>query len=162
MEIVAHHLQQHARTQTGIDADLFGRAAFNRYYYATYLHVREGLGSLDSAWKRQPHKDIPLLFTGAIKKELRKGEQQARRVGDGAAVSLCQKGISAAHDLSKVMIAAYAVRVVADYEPEIHVTFGNDHSFSLKEFTIEDAKSWKAKAEAYMKVIIQAWNQANA
>jgi hypothetical protein len=59
MHQVAEHLSLQARAMTGNDADAFGRSAFNRYYYATYLSVRELLASLDSSWETQRHSAIP-------------------------------------------------------------------------------------------------------
>lgn len=50
--------------------DLFGRSAFNRYYYSTFLITRELLRSLDPKWGTAAHKNIPEILRDSLKKKL--------------------------------------------------------------------------------------------
>lgn len=40
------------------NADLLGRSAFNRYYYAAFLITRETLGYMQPNWKGTQHANI--------------------------------------------------------------------------------------------------------
>ena len=65
---VAEHLSTHAKVLGSGDAeaDAFGRSAFNRHYYATFLTVRELLVAIDIAWAKTPHAEIPASGRPAI------------------------------------------------------------------------------------------------
>lgn len=83
MEVVALHLQNVASTRSDpVERDLFGRSAFNRYYYASYHNVKYVLGILKSEWGGIPHGDIPDVLVGQVKKKLVKGRERAQRSSD--------------------------------------------------------------------------------
>lgn len=160
MEVVAAHLYQEAIKQANtIDKDQFGRTAFNRYYYATFLHVRKGLSRLNTNWSRLPHHDIPELLKGVVKKELFQGKVKAARVRDSDVVALCAKAESAAIELSQLMQEGYATRVVADYTPEVQVDFSKGSDFTLNSVAIKHARDWPHRALAYVGTITSAWKQ---
>lgn len=162
MEVVAQHLQQVAlaRTDPG-DRDHFGRSAFNRYYYATFLQVKAGLGSLDSDWSTIAHADIPGVLRGSVQRELKLGRTRAQRTNDAELVRLCSKALSAASDLAILMEKGYATRVAADYHPEILVDFSSQPSFRLNTVPVEDAHGWPYRARVLIGTITSAWKQVN-
>lgn len=165
MEEVAAHLANEARVRhlagdkKSGDDDSFGRSAFNRYYYATFLVIREGLRSLHGTWAGLAHKDIPPLLKGEIKKTLKRGLQDAKRLSDGDVVKQCSKAIEAADELAELTTRAYGVRVTADYNPEIRVSFNERGTFSLNAIAVDEAKKWPYKARALVPAIISAWSQ---
>ena len=69
---VAEHLSRQAKSSykkgdsAYAMADAFGRSAFNRYYYASFLNVRDLVSTLDGRWARISHKGIPDLLRGAV------------------------------------------------------------------------------------------------
>lgn len=64
MKVVGDKLENFALGEKNIlSKDLFGRSAFNRYYYAAFLVTREMLGELQNSWKATPHRQIPILLT---------------------------------------------------------------------------------------------------
>ncbi|MFP3541518.1 hypothetical protein, partial [Pseudomonas sp. SIMBA_044] len=52
-------------------ANLYGRSAFNRYYYAAYLSVREMLQSGQPDYAGASHSDLPGLLEGAVLKRIK-------------------------------------------------------------------------------------------
>jgi hypothetical protein len=61
MIVVAKRLSEIALNEVSeTDADAFGRSAFNRYYYASYLITRDMLRQLDPSWTRTGHSKIPV------------------------------------------------------------------------------------------------------
>ncbi|MCA8054408.1 hypothetical protein [Burkholderia cepacia] len=160
MEIVAQHLQQVALAQTDpTDRDHFGRSAFNRYYYATFLHVKAGLGSINPDWNTMAHAGIPEVLRGSVQRELKRGRTKAQRTDDAELVRLCSKALSAVSDLADLMEKGYATRVAADYHPEILVDFSGYRSFKLNTVPVEDAHGWPYRARALIDAITLAWTQ---
>jgi hypothetical protein len=162
MEIVGLHLQNVASTRLNpVERDLFGRSAFNRYYYATYLDVKECLGSLKVEWGRITHDGVPDLLMGAVKKVLQNGRERAKRASDDDTVELCSRAIHAAHELSKMMTEGYASRVAADYNPEVKIDFSDAYDFTLNFVRVKEAAGWPNKARAFLRTINSAWRQVN-
>jgi hypothetical protein len=60
-ENVAHHLQQQAINlrANAAQADRFGRSAFNRYYYSTFIRVRKMFLILNPAGNFRIHSQFP-------------------------------------------------------------------------------------------------------
>ena len=159
MESVAHHLQLEAvrRTKTE-ECDEFGRSAYNRYYYATFLRVRKMIAALDAAWSQLPHASYPLTLRGAVRKKLQNGRSKAQRVGDHDLAATCARALSAATEIADLMEAASATRVVADYNPQIPVDFTGGR-FSLNNVRITDAHEWPKKADVWSSIIEKTWIQ---
>jgi len=149
MHQVAEHLSLQARALTGDDADAFGRSAFNRYYYATYLSVRELLASLDSSWETQPHSAIPNLLETTVMRLVR---DQAKRMSKSGLLteakqhSLAKQAGRASSDIASVLRVAYGVRVVADYRPDQRVGFQHAE-FRLAEHSQTEARKWKMRVD---------------
>ena len=56
MKIVGEQLESWALDRkVETERDLFGRSAFNRYYYAVFLLTREMLGEFKASWKKTMH-----------------------------------------------------------------------------------------------------------
>lgn len=162
MEVVAHHLQSEASTRlNSVERDHFGRSAFNRYYYATYLDVKDGLGSLRAEWGGIPHGDVPHVLVGAVKKALAKGRERAQRASDSDTVELCNRAVSATHVLSEMMTNGYATRVAADYHPEVKIDFADAFDFTLNFVRVKEAADWPNKARMLLKSITFAWRQVH-
>lgn len=160
METVGHHLQKEALARANAtESDQFGRSAYNRYYYATFLRVRQMIMALDSKWSQLPHADYPAVLRGAVKKKLQDGRKKAVRVSDTEVMGACSKAISAASEIASLMEMASATRVVADYNPHIPVNFMPNGRFSLNNINITDAHQWFHKADGWSSVIESAWSQ---
>ncbi|MFZ6861379.1 hypothetical protein ACO0K7_01955 [Undibacterium sp. Ji67W] len=161
LEIVARHLQEQAEARANSsEGDLFGRSAFNRYYYATYLEVRYGLGKLQDEWSGDmPHATIPQVLRGQVVKALKNGYSLANKNNDREAMSLCSDGITAAKNLAELMEKGRGIRVAADYHPEITVDFKSHVDFKLNTVEVSDARSWPARARGFVSAITQAWRQ---
>lgn len=161
MEIVAQHLQQQAiKRREHLERDLFGRSAFNRYYYAMFLDVKTGLGGLRPEWGNEiAHKAVPELLRGTVKTHLQQGSKKALRANDAEVVSLCEKAKSAAESLAKMMDQGRATRVAADYTPDIPVEFSTSADFSLNTVSVEEARQWPYRARGLIAIIASAWKQ---
>lgn len=153
MKLVADHLQREAVPRAGTDeGDLFGRSAFNRYYYSAFLVVRKGLSEINGVWHGQNHAGIPLLLIGQVSDELKRIKSVANRRRDWVLVGECAAAISAASDLSRMLEVARTAREAADYNPEILVSFSGDR-FSLNTISITEAHDWPGRARAYMESV---------
>lgn len=164
MEIVAQHLQREAfARQTPHERDLFGRSAFNRYYYATFLDVKVRLAKLRPEWGgRIAHRDVPEALRGAVVRELACGRRRAEKADDLEVVYLCQNAKHAARSLAQLMDESRETRVAADYALDIPVLFSTVSNFSLNTVNVQTAQSWPHKARGFMMVIESAWRQIHA
>lgn len=159
MENVALFLQNKANSCTpeSRDFDLFGRSAFNRYYYAAFLEVRSMLRDLNETWAEIPHADIPKLLTGQVRTTIKRKQRWATRLGETEAVQICIRGATSAHELAALMGEAYAVRVTADYYPEIAIVSGNRGRFQLNLVHVTTAHDWAGRARGFGQKIKRAW-----
>jgi hypothetical protein len=163
MQIVGQYLQQEALIQTmATDRDFFGRSAFNRYYYATFLQVKTGLGSLRTEWSTMAHADIPGVLRGTVQRELKQGRMRAQKTADKEVITLCSRALAAVADLADLMEKGYATRVTADYHPEISVDFSSGVDFKLNTIAVGAAKTWPSRAAVLVGAITSAWKQLNA
>lgn len=163
MEAVALHLQQEAvKRDEDTGRDLFGRSAYNRYYYATYLTVRALISMLNAQWKNLPHSDYPSLLEGKLLEEIKRGKKRAQKLSDGQTIQICQQAQHAAHCLADVMKKGNAARVIADYHPDVAVNFISGGRFALNGVDISDAHQWPSRASAWSDSIKMAWQQINA
>lgn len=162
METVAQHLRDQALTRTiPLEQDQFARFSFNRYYYAAFLRVRDGLKIMSPAWNEMPHSQMPDLLRGQIHSSLRKGISQAKRNDDSDLASKCSIALKAASKLAALLDEGRMTRVTADYMPEHPVDFSSSPNFSLNSITFKIAKSWPHNANIYMQNIEKAWRQIN-
>jgi hypothetical protein len=158
MEQVALSLQMTAiGCRNARDFDDFGRSAFNRYYYALFLTVRELLSQFDPKWKDLPHASIPPLLLGQVLNGLKRRRKRSIRLGDSRGTELANQAIAAVRELESTMRRGYIVRVMADYNPAIPVTKGTADRFSLGDTDITDAHEWPNIARRLSPLISRAW-----
>lgn len=164
MEVVANHLKAHAlqlESQASLeDASLFGRSAFNRFYYAAFLLVKKQLKPVFPDLPSK-HASIPQFLRGTVERELRRRKGQARKVGDHPSAQLAYNARIAALELADLLALGYGARVNADYHPEIPVSF-YERGFKLNEVRISEAESWPHKAGKFSATISDAMRQTNA
>lgn len=163
MEVVARHLRDHALIVKGTtteEASLFGRSAFNRFYYSAYLTVRSELGSTLADFPKA-HASLPSFLRALATKELNRRRQRATRANDHHSAKLSADAKFAAIDLAQLLDIGYNARVLADYYPEVPVFF-YDRGFKLNEIAISEAESWPHKARAFVIVIATALRQTDA
>jgi hypothetical protein len=158
VKVVGEKLETWAGSQPDFsDKDLFGRSAFNRYYYASFLVVRKMLSDFDDSWKTMPHKDIPNILEGAllsrIKNQLKKNIQ-SKLINQNEMNQLKNEAFNAASDLANLLRSAYSVRKVADYEPE-NLLIENNNSLILNGSSIAEARKWPDKTLHNCKIIIR-------
>lgn len=162
MQIVGNKLVELANKEKIVsNADLLGRSAFNRYYYSAYLITRELLKELDTKWAKQPHSAIPDLLRKAIVKKVKENIQRSMKLGTidyGEGLKLQATLKVAANELANMMSAAYAIRIIADYEPDIKIVkIGT--VFSLEKELITTARHWSNQASSYTTSIRKVWRE---
>jgi hypothetical protein len=163
METVAQLLRDEALTRTvHLERDQFARSSFNRFYYAAFLRVRDGLATMSPGWDEMAHAAMPQLLRGSITGKLKMGLAQAKRNEDGDLVSICSCALDAAFDLANLLDQGRMTRVTADYRPDQPVDFSTVPDFSLNEVTVKSARSWRHRADVQMQTIEKAWRQIGA
>jgi len=160
MKLVGEKLENYAVSESDENIkDLFGRSAFNRYYYAAFLITREMLGGINPKWKKTPHKEIPELLKGAVRKPvIQRLKQNAKKdlITNGELSALQTKLTNATNELANLLVQAYDVRLIADYEPERHILIKN-RVIILSSCKLTSANNWADRASAYCKDIRKAW-----
>lgn len=161
MRCVADHLKlQVFKVEDPDERDSYGRSAFNRYYYATFLIVRAGLRRMGrvSPTGEIPHASIPEMLSGSIYNTLKKSCHEAKKIGDSDTISVLSLGAEAAKTLASLMNTARSSRTTADYHPEKPIVISG-HGFSLLTISSETAQNWPHKAELLINRIEAAWRQ---
>ncbi len=162
MEEVGNYLQREAIQRTDPhQRDLFGRSAFNRFYYATFIPLSNALAKMKPEWGGLPHKNVPTVLRESVIKGLKEGSKRANRVGDYDTVSVCSRAIDYCHQLADLMESGYAIRVTADYNSAVPVDFTLGTDFRLASVPVSAAKQWPGRAVAYVEAISNAWRQIN-
>lgn len=156
---VGHYLQKEAVSANSDDRDAFARSAFNRYYYGAFLNTRALLGSLDPSWLSMSHSGYPEVLKGKVRKKLNQAREKARKNGDSTLVSRIDTAKRAVDELAKIMTIAYAIRVVADYEPDEPVNFVGSLRFSLRSIDISDAHAWENGSRMLCSSVERVWNE---
>ncbi len=160
MIIVGDHLTEAAFSRTNnSETDLFARSAFNRYYYAVFLIVKEKISVIKPEWGVMSHKHLPKVIKGQvitiikndIKRKIKKGVFKPN-VGE----SIKRTVIHSANELANILENAYRIRVIADYEPKTKVKIINSTLFLGGEKS-SDAKRWKNDAQIYLTNILEAY-----
>jgi hypothetical protein len=162
MQVVADKLADWATHESDDNAaDAFGRSAFNRYYYASYLMTREMLSELNNKWAREGHKKIPDLLEGKVIKKIRnelKKKQRAGLLGREQAERFRRSANSAVSDLSNLLKTAYNSRVIADYQPEIRI-IRDRRQISLGNEKLGAAQNWAKNVSRYKGSILYVCEQ---
>lgn len=149
MHQVAEYLSSEAKQQKGAEADAFARSAFNRYYYAAFLSVREFLASIDSKWGSQNHSSLPDLLEKTLVERVRKQAKDLQKkelISESRQYALSKQAAQASTEIASILRIAYNVRVVADYKPEQLVSF-NHADFELAQHTRAEAMNWKLRVD---------------
>lgn len=159
MELVANHLEAEAvdRLQKPEECDEFGRSAFNRYYYATFLTVREMMRNFDPSWSGG-HGSLPEELTGSTKRVFARAKTRAYKIGDKQFEGRCKFAIHHLHELADHMTRIYGIRTIADYQPEELITIVAG-KITLASVEISEAKHWAKKAQGHAGQIISVWNE---
>lgn len=148
MQIVAEKLAEIAMSEkTEINADLFGRSAFNRYYYSSYLQVRDMLGHIDKAWAHSSHKSIPDILTGSFSKLIKKTTKDQYKVGLLNLTDSEQyktRAIKASAEIADILITAYSIRIDADYFPDKKIKIEKGTLY-LSNQSLSCAKNWLSR-----------------
>lgn len=140
MEAVGLQLQRIASDLSDhVERDLFARSAFNRYYCATYLDVKNGLGSLNAGWRGILHSQVSTILEGPVNKELAKGRDRAKRASDANTSALCSRAMHATRVLSDLMNSGYATGVAADYFSAVRIDFADAYDFTLNSVRVKEA-----------------------
>ncbi|AJJ18879.1 hypothetical protein NUF47_003397 [Yersinia enterocolitica] len=153
---VAEHLSSHAKKCHDDAADAFGRTALNRYYYATYLSVREFLGQMDKSWEGQSHSEIPTLLEGKLLKRIKDAAKNQERSGlltKPKSKSFIASASSATSLIASILKSAYSIRVISDYKPNEKLVFSKD-GFSFGDHTDLEARNWRNRVEIQKGILL--------
>lgn len=160
MERVAKNLETTALNAASVvDVDSFGRSAFNRYYYATFLYVRSVLRLKDIAWGSVAHANVPDILEGAVLNEIRrliKGQTKNSLISLGKGSGLLTTAAEAAADLAELLRSAYRIRCDADYEPELLAT-RELGTILLRGNKLSVAAGWQRRAEFRLGQLMKIW-----
>ena len=163
MKRVGEHLEEFALGSKDDDiVDLFGRSAFNRYYYSCYLATRQMLGELQPTWKGTAHAEIPNLLRTGVRT---KANKTLKRMGMQGVIDIgrCRKHQqdlqSSTNSLAELLTLAYDARLIADYEPEEPIQ-KNGNVISLRNNKLNEAKGWLDRTNSYIKTIKKVWREA--
>lgn len=162
MKVVGDRLSEWASSERDVtNVDLFGRSAFNRYYYSAFLVTRQLLRELDPSWGKLAHSAIPGVLGGALAKRVRKQIKTLRKqnlISDSEESRYRSSLNTATSQLADLLNASYSVRVTADYEPEIRVDTSGSH-LKLDDVTIDTANNWPDRASLYCGTIRRIWRE---
>ncbi|WP_141097733.1 MULTISPECIES: hypothetical protein [unclassified Agrobacterium] len=109
-------------------------------------------------WTELGHADYPEILRGSIRRELKRGKDNALRMRDTETVSLFSRALTAAEGIASLMRDASRVRVVADYNPDIPIQFLSGGRFSLNNVDITTAHQWVEKVDIWARAIEVAWS----
>ncbi len=162
MEQVALRLQQIANAMdcNNVDFDVFARSSFNRYYYTLFLIVRETVLEINPRWDAA-HSGVPDLLEGNIYRQLHNYRASSAKRQDAQTVEICSRGLSALRALAELMRGAYAVRVLADYNPQIRVVVEANARFALGPINITVAHGWPERGRTLTRQVQRAWRLAS-
>lgn len=160
MQVVGNYLSNFAMSIRGTSPDdgLFARSAFNRYYYATFLASRQLLIETTGT-EGLPHKALPEYLIGQFHKVLKRQIQVGFKSGVISNSDRARMLTTLRHNtqlLSDLLVTAYAVRVLADYQPDFPVEVKGD-TYSLGTSTLSTASNWAARAQMHCKNLHKIW-----
>jgi hypothetical protein len=160
MQVVGKHLTDFAMSIRGTSPDdgLFARSAFNRYYYATFLASRQ-LVIETTGTQRLPHKALPEYLIGQFQKTMKRQIQAGFKSGvlsNANRARMLNALMQNTLLLRELLVTAYGVRVLADYEPDIPVEMKDD-TYSLGAATLSAAGNWASRAQMHCKNLHKIW-----
>jgi hypothetical protein len=160
MQVVGNHLSAFASSIRGTSSDdrLFARSAFNRYYYAAFLASRRLLTETTKT-ASLPHKALPEYLTGQFQNIVKRQIQAALRSGVLSYADRARMLNTLKYNtllLRELLMLAYSVRVLADYEPDVPVEIKHD-TYSLGASTLSAASNWVNRAQLHCKNLHKIW-----
>ncbi|MFA8391367.1 hypothetical protein ACEPUD_14790 [Burkholderia ubonensis] len=162
MERVANSLAQQAiDAHDKGDANLYGRSAFNRYYYAVYLSVREMLRSGQPEYAAATHNDLPGLLEGAVLKRIKLEIQRQiklKLLAHGEGEGMVHAATDALTTLADILRDGYRMRVIADYKPAIIATVENKRVM-LEDKNSDAARNWNKRARHAIGSVVSIWRK---
>ncbi len=162
MNIVGEKLEHWALNCSDIcKTDLFGRSAFNRFYYDVYLMTRTMLFDLKEDWgiKARSHRVVPGLLKERVKNEFENRSRSIRVLDSSELHNLKDSHRTSIKALADLLTVAYDLRVTADYDPNVPICQDND-VISLKSYKLSNARQWNGKVSLYCGSIRSAWRNA--
>lgn len=144
---------QQAKNGNSSERDLLLRAAYGRYYYASFHLIREALIEIDKKWNCPSHASVPNMLRGTVQKQIfmKINNFRKRNLLKEKDAVLLKLGVEARiNNLSSLMTDAVAVRTIADYDLNIKV-YNLDNMPELDGITIEIASKWPETVEANLK-----------
>jgi hypothetical protein len=140
------------------EADLFGRSAINRYYYACFLVAREAVLHIRPTLEIK-HSQLPTNLKGAVADTVRKVIARLERqmlISSTDAYSYKVTLHLAVSSLAQTLESAYKLRVTADYEPEKKAICDNGIVL-LDDTTSTKAKDWHREAATAVGRMMKLW-----
>lgn len=151
MKCVAQHLYAEALNRSTVDErDLFARSGFSRYYYAYFLTARALWRQIKGNPTNIAHTDLPNALERTAKKLLLQELAQARKSkyitrSDHDRFKASVEGSVKA--LASILRTANGVRVVADYYPDIKISFVTGTP-TLQGTSQKDVTTWMRQVES--------------
>lgn len=162
MQVVGDYLIREASQITAeTDKDLFGRSAFNRYYYAAFLTIRRLFSEVDDNLNEPPHGQIPELLTVTLHRKFKRIINKQERDGfmtTDQAQELRSSVHQALQSLADLMRYAYSIRKVADYQPETKIELSNG-LIEIAGCESSVARSWCDEVEVKVNQVCDIWRQ---
>ena len=140
--------------------DVLARSAFNRYYYASYLKVRDLLGKISPKDRTARHKAIPAILkrlSRNIRRSVRKS-LAARGTGWPSSERELSNVSRFLNEYADLLTRSYGVRCVADYHPELKIT-EKTGSILLDNTTLSEAQNWPQRADSLSGAITKICRQ---
>jgi hypothetical protein len=160
MERVAKHLEEEAvRRHNADEIDVFARSAFNRFYYACYrivwkLHTRVYPGERVPA-----HTHLPEIIEGKLYRrylDRARGARRNRLISDADYQKLRHKVRELTASLSNLLREGYAVRCVADYEPDKRIA-NDGKRLMLESTSLPTAVRWVERVSHLCGNLLSEW-----
>lgn len=160
MQVVGDYLIKEAlQLNAEIEKDLFGRSAFNRYYYAAFLSIRRLFSEIDDRLNEPQHSQIPGLLTETLNNRIKKIIKKQERAGFMSAThsqELRDSVYQSLQSLADLMRYAYSIRIVADYQPEAKIELkGGFLGIAGCESSV--ARGWCEEVEVKVDQICDIW-----
>jgi hypothetical protein len=159
MWIVGNSLKETAATEEPAKADLFGRSALNRFYYAVFLEARKLVRRVDPKWATPTHADLPLVLKGRFFEVFENHLMLLSKGGElehGERLRRVATVRTALEELADLLTMAREVRRIADYEPETLMEIKNGE-LGLGGTTLPAAMRWQGRAEGLLKVVYRSY-----
>lgn len=162
LEIVGNHLVNQAlKETTATRIDAYGRSAFNRYYYSAFLVSRKMIFQIDRSRTKLDHDKIPGILRGPIINKIKNDVKRLKGKdphGHKYRSVLLSSVRRSAGQLADLMAEAYAVRCIADYNPE-EIAYIDGSSLRLSNCSVSRAQHWSSNAELYARSIISVYDE---